>query len=94
MSYLTQSMLAEDSALLQRVTACAAMEGITNPAHWAQIHVWQYSALAGWDAAYASAITAGSDDPGAAEDVITDAQILSGVQHLRSQDDTGPDPAE
>lgn len=81
MSYLVQAKLAGDSTLFQRVTACAAIEGITDPAFWAQNHAWQFSAEPGWVDKYKAAQDAGGD-PGADEDAITDAMIRTAVQRL------------
>ncbi len=89
MSYLTQSILAEDEHLMRRVTACAAMEGIHSPDGWAYAHRWELSAQPGWDAAYASAIAGGIEHPGRDEGVIPDAWILTAVQQIR-QDEEAP----
>lgn len=84
MSYFTQAKLAGDADVQLRVAACAANEGIDNPQGWAAMRSWELSAQPGWDAAYASAIAAGSEAPGADEAAITDGMILSAVQGLRA----------
>lgn len=84
MSYNTVSAMAYDGHLLQRVTACAALEETPSPVQWASERGWQFAAQPGWAAAYASAIATGTTDPGKDEAVITDAMILSAVQSLRS----------
>lgn len=93
MSYLTQSILAEDEHLMRRVTACAAMEGIPSPDGWAYQHRWELSAQPGWVAAYASARVAHDADPGKAplpganEAAITDGQILAAVQAIQKAEE-------
>lgn len=90
MSYLTQSRLAADPAILQRVTACAANEQLESPQSWAFEHAWQLSAQPGWAAAYASAVLAHGADPdtvpppGENEAAITDGMILAAVNTLNT----------
>ncbi|WP_157992984.1 hypothetical protein [Leucobacter luti] len=50
------------------------------------------SAQPGWDAAYASALAAGNEEPGADPGVITDGMILAAVRALRNPapDDSSP----
>ncbi|WP_053352695.1 hypothetical protein [Leucobacter musarum] len=84
MSYLTQSRLARDSDLLQRITACAAIEGLSDPQSWAANRAWQFSAQPGWVAAYKTAGT----NPGANETAITDAMILTAVRALNNEETT------
>jgi hypothetical protein len=82
MSYKTQALLAKDDQLLARATACAATEGIFEPAQWAYAHRWQLSAEPGWDAAYSYAVTANVPNPGNDEGCITDGMILTSVQAM------------
>jgi hypothetical protein len=81
-SYKTQALLAKDNQLLDRVTACAASEGLHEPGNWAYFHRWQLSAEPGWDAAYSYAVTANTPNPGNDEGVITDGMILTSVQAM------------
>lgn len=94
MSYLTQSRLAADQILLQRVTACAVLEGVRDAPRWVQEKAWALSAQPGWVAAYASAAAAraawtkeiGTPQPpqaGESESAVTDEMILTAVQALR-----------
>lgn len=83
MSYLTQARLMSDTYIRDRVAACAALEGETDPYGWAAAHAWEMSAQPNWDAAYASAIANENPAPGADESVIPDAWILSAVQSIR-----------
>lgn len=92
MSYLFQSKLAADTALKERVTACAATEGIENPSGWVFDNSWALSTQPGWVEAYKKSVNAGSKEPGADEDTITDAMVLSAVQSLAAPTDS--DPAE
>lgn len=85
MSYKTQAVLARDEGLISRVTACAATQGIPNPAGWAYNQQWALSSQPGWDAAYASALAADTSQPGADESVITDPMILSAVQAIAAE---------
>lgn len=79
MSYLTQSLLARDSDIESRVTACAAALRIEQPQAWAYAHAWELSARPGWVTAYQAVIDADSTDRPGADDVvgITDAMILA-----------------
>ena len=84
MSYLIQSRLRQDRALIDRVTACAAMEEVADPYQWVVAHDWQLSAQPGWVEAYASALTVVGKPPGENEAAITDGMILSAVQALNN----------
>jgi hypothetical protein len=75
-------MLAGDTHIIARVTACASTQGCTEPLRFAWEHAWKLSAEPGWDAAYAYAISANVPDPGNDEGCITDGMILSAVQAL------------
>lgn len=86
MSYLTQARLAGDQAILHRVTACAASEGIGDPSYWAQAHSWVLSAQPGWDDAYGYAFRSGVESPGEDEGVITDQMILAAVQKIANEE--------
>ena len=82
-TYDSVADVAESASLRRRVTAAAAQEGNPDPESWAYAHRWEYGAAPGWGAAFASAEAAGNTDPGAAPDVVTDAQILAEVQRIR-----------
>lgn len=84
MSYATQSLMAKDADLHDRIAACAATQpGITiQPLAWADQNQWHLSGTAGWGDAYAAAITAANPRPGWDDTVITDAMILAAVQGL------------
>lgn len=83
MSYKTQYVIAQDSMLFNRITACASLEGVTDPMTWTYAYRWQFSAQPGWGDAYASALQADpSISPGDNEAVITDNMILSAVQAI------------
>lgn len=89
MSYLTQSRLAADNAIIQRVTACAAGEGEHDPYAWTVTRMWAFSAQPGWVGAYASAELAHRGDdtvplPGENEAAITDHMVLAAVQAVRA----------
>lgn len=95
MAYMTISTIAGNPAMLNRVAACAAQEGVPDPRGWAQQNMLTLAASPGWAAAWESALASdpGTDpetvevardtDLGGREDVITDGMILSAVQALR-----------
>lgn len=84
MSYKIMAEIAASGSLWRRVTACAWQENVTTaPGEWASASMWRLAVQPGWDAAWASAVAAGTPDPGDDEAVITDEAILSAVQALR-----------
>jgi hypothetical protein len=82
MSYATQAVMAHDVDLIQRVAACAATQNVNNPEAWSWDRSWKLSATPGWDAAYSYAIAVELEKPGNADNVVTDAMILSAVQPI------------
>lgn len=79
MSYLFQFNLSQDGTLRNRITACAALEGVPDPSFWVNSKMWEFSAQPDWVKAYRlAAKPAGSD-----ENAITDDMILAAVQKLR-----------
>lgn len=74
-----------DADLLGRITACAALERITNPDLWVQWHAWDIVGRSDWAEAWAYAQAQGTTELGATPAVITDQMILSAVQEVRSQ---------
>lgn len=85
MSYNSIAEVAHSYSLRERIAACAAVEGVTNPhpTEWADQHLWWLAASPGWGDAWAYALASGITDPGADEAVITDGMILSAVQAIR-----------
>lgn len=79
MTYLIQHQISEDEALRNRVTACAAFEGVENPAAWAFERRWELSAQPGWAESYRGS---SAELPGADESAVTDAMILDGVRRI------------
>lgn len=86
MSYLTQSHIASNGTMSDRLAQAAATEGFTEPDSWASNNRRTWAASPGWDAAWESALVAHEDDPtydpGTDEAVITDGMILSAVQSI------------
>lgn len=82
MSYRTQTALAADEELRQRVVACAAMEEIPEPEQWAYAVRWKLSAQPGW-----------ADVTSIDEETITDEMILAAVRLLKPLPVAEPDPA-
>ena len=90
MSYLTQSAIAGNMYMIQRVAQCAAEQHITDPDTWAGQHSREWAAAPDWDLAWESAVASHPTDdfpgydPGQDEAVITDGMILSQVQFMNS----------
>lgn len=82
MSYSTLAQLATDTDFLNRVTACAATQGIRQADKWAEDNRWALAAQPGFDNAYAYAVATDHVEPGKDVAVISDADILSAVQAL------------
>jgi hypothetical protein len=81
-SYNTQALVANDSDLITRVTACAATQNLFPPSQWAWERQWRLATQPGWADAWDYAIANGNARPGHDEGVITDAMILSAVQAI------------
>lgn len=85
MSYNDIAEMARNGDLRERIAACAAREGITNPhpTRWADDHQWAVVAKADWEAAWEYARNVGAIERlGHNEGVINDGMILSAVQGL------------
>lgn len=86
MSYMIIADMTESRGLHRRLTACAAEQGVTNPAKWVQDNTWLLAVSPGWRGAWASALAVPDRpdgyDPGADEAVITDDDIRARVQPL------------
>lgn len=93
MSYLTQSAIAANGYMSQRIAQCVTSEGHPDADTWTYEHRREWAASPGWDAAWESAMAShppdpdpdpnaplSTYDPGADEAVITDAMILAQVQ--------------
>ena len=80
MTYATHAAIVNSGSLRQRVTACAAQEGATDPPRWVNAVMWTLP-QSDWIAAWASA-EAGDPggDHGANEAGVTDGMILAAVQ--------------
>lgn len=95
MSYLIQSIVAQDPNIFLRLMACATQEGIDNPHVWLRKHLWKFAVQPGWADAYASAKLlrdnwtpesgdAQPPEPGLNEDAITDDMMLSAMQTIKA----------
>lgn len=81
MSYATIHQNANDTAFQNRVTSAVAQEGFAaNPIPAMMSVVWSVASASDVEAAFASAVAAGNENPGGDESVITDAMILAKVQ--------------
>jgi hypothetical protein len=78
-SYSTIARCGNDLALNQRVQSAVVQEG--HDLRTADVgYQFQLASASDIEAAYASAIAAGNDNPGGDESVITDGMILAYVQ--------------
>lgn len=88
MTYLTQSIIADDAYMRLRVASCAAQEGCTevgiDPDMWTFDWRRVWASAPDWDAAWESAMAADPplDEPGKDEGVITDGMITAQVQAM------------
>ena len=86
MSYSSIVEMAQSNTLRERMTACAAQEGIDQPAYFIDLNIWRLSATsawgASWDSAKASYNVNQNPDFGARTDIISDADILTAVQAI------------
>ncbi len=71
--------VAQDANLQYRLSACAAMENLPDPAMWVSSNIWKLAARPGWGEAYSSSA---STEPGKDDSAITDAMIVEAVQAL------------
>lgn len=91
MAYLTVAIIRQDPWIRDRVAACVAVEnmGADHPEGWATDHAWELAAQPGWAAAWEYAVASHPEEdyqPGKDAAVVTDAQILSAVQAIRSEE--------
>lgn len=88
MSYLTQSLIAANGWMANRIAQCATEQGIEGADTWTAQNRRDWAAAPGWGDAWASALASHPDDetydPGRDEAVITDQMILSQVQAMNS----------
>jgi hypothetical protein len=84
MAYSDVALLAADNDFILRTRACVAEEGEADPVAWSNDHQWQMAGTPGFGDAYSSAIINGVPRPGNDPSVISDPQILSAVQALRT----------
>ena len=96
MSYLTQSAIASNGWMTQRVAQCATEQGQADSDNWTQTNRRIWAAAPGWDEAWEYAVNTHPPeppdpenpvipppyDPGQDEGVITDGMILSQVQAM------------
>lgn len=87
MGYSDVALLANDFQFSERITAAYATETVAtadsvNAQIWARDHAWQMAAQPGFGDKYASALASRVALPGNDPSVISDADILSGVQSI------------
>ena len=80
--------------MINRIAACAAMEGIPQPTQWAGDNLWRIIARTEWVNAWGFAednkTVNDNPDSGARDDVINDGMILSAVQAVRGEETDTP----
>lgn len=81
-SYLTISVISQDVNMHNRVAACAATQGLSEPAGWAGQNAWAWAAAPTWAEKWDYALAGGVTEPGADPAVITDGDILAQVQSM------------
>ena len=84
--YWSVALIAQDIDLQQRVIASAAIEGIPSPEGWTMSHTWDYASQPTWGEKYQYALDSLNPSPGKDDTVITDADILTAVQLIRSEE--------
>ena len=86
MSYSAVAKMAEDVDLINRVAACAAVEGVAKPVGWVSPLSWEFAAQPGWAVGYQAAQSVDAERPGLVDaGGITDAMILAAVQKLLAE---------
>lgn len=84
MAYSDVAQLSADNDFILRTRACAATEGAVDPVQWAADNQWQMAAMPGFGEKYAYAVATDNPRPGHDQSVISDPDILSAVQSLRT----------
>lgn len=84
MAYSDIALLTTDNDFIFRTRACSSTEGELDPIEWTNEHIWQMASMPGFGDKYAYAILNGVARPGNDQSVISDPEILSAVQSLRS----------
>lgn len=82
-TYWGINLVAHDSALQARVTACAAQQGEVSPVDWAAANQFRWASQPTWAEKYEYALATMVIEPGKDPAVITDGDILAAVQALR-----------
>lgn len=75
-----------NSDLIERITACAAVEQHPNPDAAARPYMWKFVTSPGWAEKFAAS---SSEAPGSDEDAVTDAMILEAFKRIVPQVDLG-----
>lgn len=87
MSYTGISQMVQSNSLRERIVACVASEGITNPENWATSNIWQICAAitdTDWSYAVENYTINQNPDTGVRTDVVSDQAILSAVQAVQA----------
>mgnify|MGYP003579939582 CR=1 FL=1 len=86
MAFSDIALLSADNDFIMRTRACVTVEGELDPVQWAADHQWQMAATPSFGDKYAAAIVNQVPRPGNDQSVISDPDILSAVQALRTPD--------
>jgi len=84
MAYSDVALLSADNDFIMRTRAAAAQEGEADPVQWSNAYIWQMAGSPGFGDKYASALAAEVPRPGNDQSVISDPEILSAIQALRT----------
>jgi hypothetical protein len=87
MAFSDIALLSSDNDFILRTRACVSTEGERDPVTWTSENIWQMAGMPGFGDKYASALANGVARPGNDQSVISDPDILSAVQSLRSEPD-------
>jgi len=85
MAYSDIALLTTDNDFIFRIRACSSTEGELDPIQWTADHIWQMASMPGFGEKYAYALANGVARPGNDQSVISDNDILSAVQSLRTE---------
>jgi len=84
MAYSDVALLSSDNDFIARTRAAAAQEGEADPVQWSNAFIWQMAGSPGFGDKYASALAAEVPRPGNDQSVISDPEILSAIQAIRT----------
>lgn len=87
--YLTIATIAKDHSMIERVSACAAQQGVETgsfPQGWANENAYIWASSPTWAEKWDYAVANNILDPGSDPAVITDQDILAQVQAMTASE--------